>query len=443
MEPDHAAPEHEPAQPTLAPERVLGLGAPTAHARVLALQRTAGNQAVTRWLAREGTATAPAGSGAAPAAAPPALPRVDFVFLMGDETSDVFYKNAHTFFKGAFPKATIVLDVRSLSGIMKTIGAQANPIGKLVIVSHAHESGSLQFKIDENDPDNRLDFSELKKANADSTLPTVDAKKVDASTEIIIRGCNIGRSKRMLNELDTAFGGAAKVSAPTHEQGYGPDTSAGAGGATAPFTEKMSGYFVEEPGVPKTPRSDAALQPLFEAQYPFVEKKEWPKLLKQKKTISDRHPYELEATLPADKGPEAIAAFKATLDKLFPPGEGWTAKYHRPLEVREQAHLQLPDEPDQQRHAREGRPADRPGRADAGRARGDGPGRPLAARGLQLHEDLEQGRGTGAGVKVFSIHAERSEWIVKHVPIKDKGKEIDPAPGSDKKWWGESDATPP
>ncbi len=441
MEPDHAAPEHEPAQPTLAPERVLGLGAPTAHARVLALQRTAGNQAVTRWLAREGTATAPAGSGAAPAAAPPALPRVDFVFLMGDETSDVFYKNAHTFFKGAFPKATIVIDVRSLSGIMKTIGAQANPIGKLVIVSHAHESGSLQFKIDENDPDNRLDFSELKKANADSTLPTVDAKKVDASTEIIIRGCNIGRSKRMLNELDTAFGGAAKVSAPTHEQGYGPDTSAGAGGATAPFTEKMSGYFVEEPGVPKTPRSDAALQPLFEAQYPFVEKKEWPKLLKQKKTISDRHPYELEATLPADAG--ALAAFKPTLDKLFPPGEGWTAKFkgHTKSGNKHTYNFQMdrinngtPEKVDQPIDQDEPTQAELEAMAQADLSRPEA---------YSFTKISSKAAGTGAGVKVFSIHAERSEWIVKHVPIKDKGKEIDPAPGSDKKWWGESDATPP
>src|SRR5262245_2629710 len=185
--------EREPAAPQQADQAAVaargsiglaGVEVPTAAARLLALQRGAGNHALTRWLLRDPDAPAPAASGSGTPAAPqaPPLPRVDYVFLMGDESSDVFFKNAHTYFKGAYPKATIFPGVRSLSGIMKTIGAQPNPIGTLVIVSHAHESGSLQFKIDENDPDNRLDYKELKDANAGGTLPQVDANKVDAST---------------------------------------------------------------------------------------------------------------------------------------------------------------------------------------------------------------------------------------------------------------------
>ena len=46
-----------------------------------------------------------------------------------------------------------------------------------------------------------------------------------------------------------------------------------------------------------------------------------------------------------------------------------------------------------------------------------------------------------AGETTFSIEAERSEWVVKHLPIEDAGKEVNPAPG-DAKWWGESSHTP-
>jgi hypothetical protein len=179
---------------------------------------------------------------------------VDLVFLMGDESSDVFFANARTFFQA---QGTIVV-AESLAAIMAEIGKSKNPIGKLIIVSHAHESGSLQFKIDANDPNNLLDFDELKKANADGTVASVDATKVDKDTQIIIRGCNIGRSKLMLNELDKAYGGAAKVSAPTHEHGYRPY-------ASGAITEKMSGYFVEEKGIPKphgpTARCDRCSRP--------------------------------------------------------------------------------------------------------------------------------------------------------------------------------------
>ena len=149
----------------------------------------------------------------------------------------------------------------------------------------------------------------------------MDIKKVDKDTQIIIRGCNIGRSKLMLDQLDKAFGGASKVSAPTHEQGYGPD-------ASGAITEKMSGYFVEQKGIPKTEPSDAALQPRFAAKYPFVPKKDWAGLLKQKTTISVRQgPWEQTRILPADVEADVLAAFRPQLDQARPPSKGWSVKY--------------------------------------------------------------------------------------------------------------------
>ena len=75
-----------------------------------ALQRSAGNQAVARWLgsratlAREGTATA-----SPPTAGKPAAPvaREDHVFLMGDAKTDAFYAEARGYYQQKYGKATI------------------------------------------------------------------------------------------------------------------------------------------------------------------------------------------------------------------------------------------------------------------------------------------------------------------------------------------------
>ncbi|MGH2941890.1 MAG: hypothetical protein ACRDLN_03810, partial [Solirubrobacteraceae bacterium] len=389
------------------------------------------NAAVARMLAREPDGGAPAApAGGSPAPAPP-LPRVDFVFLMGDESSDVFFANARTFFQG---QGTIVV-ADSLSAIMAEIGRSKNPIGKLTIVSHAHESGSLQFKIDANDPNNRLDFDELKKANADGTLPSADAKKVDKDTQIVIRGCNIGRSKLMLDQLDKAFGGASKVSAPTHEQGYGPD-------ASGAITEKMAGFFVEQKGIPKTEPSNAALQPRFAAKYPFVPKKDWAGLLKQKTTISDRQgPWEQTRVLPADVEADVLAAFGPQLDQARPASEGWSVKYKgRTVAGRvttykfESSRIGPDGSPEK---APDTIPITTPTQAELEQmAKAD-----LARPDAYSFTAMKSAPGAGAGETVFSIEAERSEWIVKHVPIKDGGKEVDPPP-TDTKWWGESDFAP-
>ena len=231
---------HEKAEPEREPAGPIPAEAPVARAAlepldattpggVQALQRTAGNQAVARWLgaratlARDGAPTAAPTAGAPTAT--PVLPREDHVFLMGDPAADEFYREARGFYAQKYGKATI-RQVGSLAEILTAVKAAKAPIGHLVIVSHAHEDGTLMFKLDANDPDNRLEFGELKKANDDGKMPEVDQKIVDDQTSIEIRGCNIGRSPLMLNQLDKAFGGKAKVSAPTHEQHYAHDKRA-------------------------------------------------------------------------------------------------------------------------------------------------------------------------------------------------------------------------
>ena len=106
---------HEPEpEPAHAPS-AIPTSLPALPARVLALQRSAGNAAVSRWLtgssrrtvARDGTATAappaPASSGA-----PAAGPRVSYVFLMGDFKNDNFYLAAKEYFVHQVPSAILV-----------------------------------------------------------------------------------------------------------------------------------------------------------------------------------------------------------------------------------------------------------------------------------------------------------------------------------------------
>jgi hypothetical protein len=55
-----------------------------------------------------------------------------------------------------------------------------------------------------------------------STLPAV-GRQIDAQTTIHIKGCDLGRTREMVELIDEAFGGAGTVTAPTHEQTYETD----------------------------------------------------------------------------------------------------------------------------------------------------------------------------------------------------------------------------
>ena len=437
---------HEKAEPEREPAGPIPAEAPVARAAlepldattpggVQALQRTAGNQAVARWLgaratlARDGAPTAAPTAGAPTAT--PVLPREDHVFLMGDPAADEFYREARGFYAQKYGKATI-RQVGSLAEILTAVKAAKAPIGHLVIVSHAHEDGTLMFKLDANDPDNRLEFGELKKANDDGKMPEVDQKIVDDQTSIEIRGCNIGRSPLMLNQLDKAFGGKAKVSAPTHEQHYAHDKGT--------YTEDFSGYFIEEPG--KQTKNDAQLQKLFEAKYPFVDPKEWPKLLrsKEKTVYKDRQgPYGETVLMP--EPPMAVRAFTPALEADLPKADGWSFKFVKRTakgagyEYEFEA-SRLVDGKPEKRPVKVG--AEPPTNADLeAKARAD-----LSRPDAYEYKDFKTAYDAGTGEKTFDLFAERTEWRIRHTVIKDAAGPHQPAAG-DAKFWGESDFAPP
>jgi len=189
------------------------------------------------------------GADKAKAAAPdktPEKPRLDYVFIMGEDSPrakkvNPFYSEAEKFFRVHYPNATFITDERTLDGVLTYIDRNVEaPIGNLYIVSHGNQDGTLQFGLDDSDMkrdpahptslhgDSHLSPMEVRDAlhppgGGKSTLREVSAK-IDVKTTIHIRGCDLGQNPEFVNLIDEAFGGKGQVIASTHEQDYGTDS---------------------------------------------------------------------------------------------------------------------------------------------------------------------------------------------------------------------------
>ena len=203
---------------------------------------------------------------------------IDYVFIMGKDAAksgNKFYTEAKKFFKAEYPAATMVEDVRNLDGINQRINDGGKPVANLIIVSHAHPDGTLQFSLDPSDPTpGKVEYGELKKANDAGSVTKPDPGLVGFWTNVLIRGCNLGRSDEMLGEVRTAFGGSARVIAPTHGQRYG-------GG-----TETLADPFYEEPGASKLSDEDAFKQMKAKPEYAFIT--DWAAMRKKLRRTTDQ-----------------------------------------------------------------------------------------------------------------------------------------------------------
>jgi hypothetical protein len=303
VEPVHDVRSDDPARE---PERPAPAATPLPRLlagpeRVLALQRTAGNRAVSAMLARDTPAGAPPPASGGATAAPAA--RVNYIFLMGK--GDAFYSGAKTYLEKAYGQKAI--EKTTLAEVIEYVNAQGKPVGELLLVSHATEEGNLGFSLDaadkagdkkKADGKQRMEFGELKKANEAGSLPQADVKLIDAQTKVIVKGCNIGRSQLMLDELDKAFGGHTSVTAPTHAQEY----RTGFGNAPE---ENLGDYYWEVPGKPGAAalvhagvgaapdptgaaQSDDEVLKAMQGKYPFVKPDQWPGIKKAfKKEVED------------------------------------------------------------------------------------------------------------------------------------------------------------
>lgn len=272
--------------------------------------------------------------GSAPTVVPPNTvpPRIDYVFLMNVQ-NDEFYKNAEGFFKTTFPAAVLVKDKKTLAEVLDTVNAGGKAVRNLFVVSHANQEGNLGFSLNAADlakdagtGDHKLrtEFKELKAIDAQpGSLPVADVKLIDAQTKVEIKGCNIGRSQRMLDALGQAFGGQAEVVAPTHRQGYRSQTK----GGTTTYTEELGTYFVEQTGiVPDKKR--AVVMASFAAKYPDVPPATWKGFVKKVQYDPSKRLVDMRQDLnpPLDEQAAAVSFFN--IAKEFPPADGWTLTYN-------------------------------------------------------------------------------------------------------------------
>ncbi|HME38793.1 MAG TPA: DUF4157 domain-containing protein [Steroidobacteraceae bacterium] len=188
--------------------------------------------------------------------------RQDFVFLMGADAKkdpNKFYTVAERFYRAHLPKAVFVKSQRSLDGLLKFLAAHvATPAANIYIVAHGNEDGTLAFALDGAEKDHHLTVNQLRAAlhpkTGASSLSSVSSA-VDANTRIHIKGCDIGRTREMVELLDEAFGGAGTVTAPTHEQDFYTDPYLGAKARQQEHDTRIAAFKEQLPAVPDVPQA--------------------------------------------------------------------------------------------------------------------------------------------------------------------------------------------
>lgn len=341
---------------------------------------------------------------------------VDLVFIMGADapkSSNRFYAEAVAYFKAEHAGATMFEDVRDLDGINQRINSNGMPVANLIIVSHAHPDGTLQFSLNPTDKTpGQVQFSELKEANAKPGMVTQpDPKLVGFWTNVSIRGCNLGRSADTMAELKTAFGGEVRVLAPTHAQRY-------SGGA-----QSIAGPFYEEKGSSKL-KDDQAFELIRKKpEYAFIT--DWDRM---RPTLKRRNVGGKPATYYDQPFPAAGKEMDFLVDrkgKVFAKDftfggtriEGGTTVF--------EYRAKDPAKPGVEIDA-ETPPTDAQAEAFA---------RAQIADPDTYAYDITRTR-TGLQLKV-EVTARKTEWELYHSDIKKKGKSFNPREGS-KPWFGDT-----
>jgi hypothetical protein len=210
---------------------------------------------------------------------------LNIVFIMGSDkpkTKNKFYEAAHVYFETQVPHDRLFDDpqhrtLASVFDFLRTLNPREETVRNLYLVSHANEDGTLSFPLSSSPEDQKvgtIGFPQLKQAlerNPDQfQLPK---GLLDSRSVVRIKGCNIGRSTAMLDKLDKAFGGKAKVVAPTHKQQY--DFQKTKGKTTA--HEALAVYYLEFAGLVTLTSAQQLAQ--FREKYTFLSLKKWKKLL--------------------------------------------------------------------------------------------------------------------------------------------------------------------
>lgn len=215
--------------------------------------------------------------------------RPNYAFIMGQDRArsrNRFYTNA-TMYVRTLPNITVIRNLRTLEDVLDHVRGlpRDRPIGSIYIVSHAHRSGRLSFRLTGQAQERGIGGAQLGRALAGGQINPLNTPAVDARTRVIIKGCDAGQDVGILNQLRLAFGGRPTVLAPKHKQVYirrGRNV-----------TEGMArGYWIEYPARPGLTmrRREAALR----AKYPDVPARNWRRWMRERQwtsTISNTYEY--------------------------------------------------------------------------------------------------------------------------------------------------------
>jgi hypothetical protein len=341
---------------------------------------------------------------------------IDYVFIMGADaprTNNKFYTEAKKFFKAEYPSAVMIEDVRDLDGINARINAGNKPVANLYIVSHAHPDGTLQFSLDPADKTpGQVQYSELKAANEKGSLTKPKPDLVGFWTNVLIRGCNLGRSGEMLQETKEAFGGDARVIAPTHEQGYG-------GGK-----ESLAGAFYEEPGISKLSDDQAFARIKAKPEYAFIT--DWNAMRKKLRRFDQSIPeivYEGKfpakgedlKLLAAQQGAKTAAKFTVGPRRVDGSDTVFTYLSKDPTKLGN-VEIRIETPPDEKAAIELGRKT--------------------VPRPDAYAYKVRRVRG-GLTLSVI-VDIQRTEWELYHAEIHKRGKGFNPSPGA-KPWYGDTE----
>jgi hypothetical protein len=208
------------------------LGHGTAVELMLALQRTAGNAAVNRLIARQ--------TGGAIDRTP-----TEFVFILGakdDEALRAAKDHYRSPLAWKLNRQVITRDDMadpSLNGVFDYLSQFKYPISEITLVVHGTGSGALQAPLNSSDMDGETTPDELEKAVDNGVLTPLSDGQITSKTRIRLQACFAGVRPRMVNVLDKAFGeGWGMVIAPTVEVGYAKDVW---------HSEGLTGWWVKSP----------------------------------------------------------------------------------------------------------------------------------------------------------------------------------------------------
>jgi hypothetical protein len=199
--------------------------------RVLALQRSAGNAAVTRLIARKDDEIKWDPSLLPAPSAPMDWRPTSFVFILGAKDNEAL-STAREHYRSPLMTSPFrkVIDREDMSdptlaGIFDYLSQVKYPIGEITIVVHGNADGDLIAPLNTGSTSEKTTPDDLDKALHDGVLKPLNDGQITDKTRIRLQACFTGYGPRMVNLLDRPSATAPASSSRRRSRSPTPTTS--------------------------------------------------------------------------------------------------------------------------------------------------------------------------------------------------------------------------